>query len=92
VYHSNPSPSSNTFKPRLHDTTCCQTGLTTGECLYTRYNWLSNRFDNQLYHVNGVLAIATSVLWDFSNVRLYHVHHMLAFDRKKRASKGGCWH
>jgi len=29
------------FKPRLHDTTCCQTGCTT-------------RFDNRLYRVNGV--------------------------------------
>jgi len=25
------------------------------ECLYTRYNRLSNWFDNRLYHVNGVL-------------------------------------
>ena len=38
-----------TVKPRLHDTTCCQTGLTwcqtacqTG-CLFTRYSRLSNR-------------------------------------------------
>ena len=27
------------------------------ECLYTRYNRLSNRFDNRLYHVNGALDI-----------------------------------
>jgi len=30
------------FKPRLRDTTCCQTGL-------------YNRFDNRLYRVNGAL-------------------------------------
>jgi len=41
--------------------TGCQTGLTTSwvwqpvECLYTRYNRLSNRFDNRLYCVNGAL-------------------------------------
>ena len=40
------------FKPRLHDTTCCQT-----KCLHTRYNRLYNRFDNRLYRVNGVLRI-----------------------------------
>ena len=86
-------------KPRLHDTTSCQTdlttilneqplfvqpvvnpdcttGLTTGcipdtdgcqtpfECLYTRYNRLSNRYDNQLYHVNG----------GFSNLMFCTVH------------------
>jgi len=36
------------LKPRLHDTTCCQTG---GKCLYTRYYRLSNPFDNRLYRV-----------------------------------------
>jgi len=90
------------IKPHLHDTTCCQTGLTTGcmvytniqpvvkpvrqpvwqpavsciqpvvkpvvqpvwqpvGCLFTRYNRLSNRlynrFENWLYHVNGVSGI-----------------------------------
>jgi len=34
----------------IHDTagcqTCCQTGLTTGWMLYTRYNRLPNRFGN----------------------------------------------
>jgi len=33
----------------IHDTAGCQTGV---ECLYTRYNRLSNRFDNRLYRVN----------------------------------------
>ena len=33
-----------TVKPRLHDTTCCQTGCITG-------------FDNRLYRVNGVLGL-----------------------------------
>jgi len=40
-------------KPRLHDTTCCQTGcqtgLTTGCIVYT-YSRLSNRLSNQLYN------------------------------------------
>jgi len=44
------------IKPRLHDTTCCQTGCQPVwqpvKCLYTRYNRLSNplsnRFDNWL--------------------------------------------
>ena len=48
-----------TLKPRLHDTTCCQTVWQPGKCLYTRYNRLSNalsnrfsiRFDNKLYRV-----------------------------------------
>jgi len=35
-------------KPRLHDTTCCQTGL-------------YNRFDNRLYRVNGALALRSRV-------------------------------
>ena len=47
------------LKPRLHDTTGCQTGCQTVECLYTRYNRLSyrcdnrfdNRIDNRLYRV-----------------------------------------
>jgi len=36
------------LKPRLHDTTCCQTGLTTGivSCIQT-FNRLSNPFDNR---------------------------------------------
>jgi len=46
-----------TVKPRLHGTTCCQTGLTTG-CRPTNIqpvvNRLYNRFDNRLYRVNGV--------------------------------------
>jgi len=83
-----------TFKPRLHDTICCQTGLTTGymfvytiqpvvkpvwqpvvSCIQTFYrlsnpfdNWLyrvysrfSNRCDNRLYCVNGVLQFFTSI-------------------------------
>ena len=37
-----------TLKPRLHDTTCCQTGCQLSYRLY-------NRFDNGLYRVNGVL-------------------------------------
>ena len=40
------------FKPRLHDTTCCQTGcqtgLTTG-CLYTQYNRLYNQLYNPVW-------------------------------------------
>jgi len=39
-----------TVIPRLHDTTCCQTGCQTG--LYKRFD---NRFDNRLYRVNGAL-------------------------------------
>jgi len=39
----------------IHDTAVCQTGCQTVECLYTRYNRLSNRFDNgfenRLYRV-----------------------------------------
>jgi len=39
------------------------------KCLYTRYNWLSNRFstrlsnqfDNRLYRVNGVLRLAHAI-------------------------------
>jgi len=34
-----------TLKPRLHDTTCCQTGCQLSYRLY-------NRFDNGLYRVN----------------------------------------
>jgi len=44
-------------KPRLHDTTCrqtgCQTGLTTGCIVYTNIQF-DNRFDNRPYRVNGV--------------------------------------
>jgi len=55
------------IKPRLHDTTCCQTSCrlfgapqvkclyTPVKCVYTRYNRLSNRlsnrFNNRLYRV-----------------------------------------
>jgi len=39
-------------KPRLHDKTCCHTGWQPVKYLYTRYNRLSNRFDNRLYRVN----------------------------------------
>jgi len=35
------------LKPRLHDTTWCQTGLTT-DWMYTRYNQLSNGLSNRL--------------------------------------------
>ena len=98
------------LKPRLHDTTCCQTGLTTS-CIVctagcqtgctTRFdNWLNEqwlfvqyscqtglttgwmfvytiqpvvkRFDNYLYHVNGVLQITALCLnWvQFACVRI----------------------
>jgi len=42
-------PSHYFLKPRLHDTTCCQTGLTTGCIVYTiqTFNRLSNPFDNR---------------------------------------------
>jgi len=47
------------LKPRLHDTTCCQTGLTNGCIVYTNIQPVVNRFDsqfdNRLYRVNGVL-------------------------------------
>ena len=36
-----------TLKPRLHDTTCCQTGLTTGVSCIQTFNRLSNPFDNR---------------------------------------------
>jgi len=59
-----------TFKPRLHDTTCCQTaGRAAVSCIQT-FNRLSNRvcqtgyttrFYNRLYHVNGVLHFARGV-------------------------------
>jgi len=32
-------------------------------CLFTRYSMLSNRFDNRLYRVNGVLHIMTYYSW-----------------------------
>ena len=35
----------------LHDADGCST---TAECLYTRYNWLFNRFDHRLQRVNWV--------------------------------------
>jgi len=38
--------------PRLHDTTSCQTSWTAGQ-MFTRCSRLFNRFDNQLYRVNG---------------------------------------
>ena len=39
-----------TVKPRLHDTTCCQTGLTTGYIVYTAgcQTSCTTRFDNRL--------------------------------------------
>ena len=57
------------INPRLHDTTCCQTGCTTrfdnrlNEQLFVQHGCqtgcqtrltLSNPFDNRLYRVNGV--------------------------------------
>jgi len=48
---------SNRFDKWLY-CVCCQTGLTTGCIVYTitkqLSNRLQNRFDNQLYRVNGV--------------------------------------
>ena len=51
--HSIPISTKIRLQPRLHNTTCCQTG-----CLYTLYkqlsnlsNQLSNQFDNWLYRV-----------------------------------------
>ena len=42
--------------------TGCTTGLTKPvECLYTRYNRLSNGFDNRLYRVNGALSSSAIV-------------------------------
>jgi len=38
------------LKPRLDDTTCCQTGWQPGKCLYTRYNRLSNPLSYRLYN------------------------------------------
>jgi len=57
------------LKPRLHDTTCCQTGCETG-CDNRVNVWIhdttgcetvcqlgcTTRFDNRLYRVNGVLG------------------------------------
>jgi len=40
----------------LHDTAGCQTRLTTG-WMFVLHNRLSNRFDNRLYRVNGVLGL-----------------------------------
>jgi len=95
-----------TFKPRLHDRTCCQTGLTTGWVyrVYSRlskrlYNpvWqpvertvavhstrLSNRFDNRLYRVNGVLD---------SLPDLFHVsnHGQLIDNYKHSVSRSRLW-
>ena len=34
------------------------------ECLYTRYNRLSNRFDNRLYRVNGALESLVCLFCD----------------------------
>ena len=47
------------LKPRLHDTTSCQTGL---------YNRIDNWFDNTLYRVNGALqwrlqSLGISLVW-----------------------------
>jgi len=39
------------IKPRLHNTTCCQTGLATDCIVYTNIHPFDNRFDNQLYRV-----------------------------------------
>jgi len=49
------------YKPRLHDTTCCQTGcqtaLTTGCIVYTNIQpVVKNRIDNRLYRVYSRLS------------------------------------
>ena len=52
VLKSDEETAQKTVKPRLHDTTCCQTGCQTR--LTTRLlDRLDNRFDNRLYRVKG---------------------------------------
>jgi len=55
--NTSPSPVFLSFKPRLHDTTGCQTVKQPAECLFSRCSRLFNRFDNRLYRVNGVLEL-----------------------------------
>jgi len=57
------------LKPRLHDTTCCQTGLTAGCIVYTNIQLVVERFDNRLH----VGLHDTPVVKQVDN-RLYRVY------------------
>jgi len=71
------------LKPRLHDTTCCQTGFTTGCIVYTNIQPVvkpaDNRFHNLLYrvHTAGCQTGCTTRFDNWLNEQWLFVQHGL---------------